>query len=534
MPTQTGSFDCRGIRQSYESVEVGGRNLLPLTGVSTGYHVNTIPSGTNPTRYTDGSFYTEVTKTYANIPFSSNVAIEDAVSGTEYTLSLWVKSTASREYYLQVRINNNGADGGSFVNGRTTAIDANTWTKLVCTFTASSSNSVYMRLYQGAGTACTVYVKEWKFEKGTKATDWSPAPEDVLDKSVPIYCRTNSSNTPTALPTVIITNTSDTGTTAPSTNGNGWTKRHMTRVYASNLAYKYLYTCNQLISVGGYLLGHTDVVPDEGTVSIDGGDIVAGTVTADQMAANSITVGNMSSETQSQVLNSNIQVGGRNLLILTGTDKGYYTAGTPSGTNLSVDTDGSFYKSVTSTSATIACASCIATEDVISGETYTASIWLKSSIATRRVTLQARKTSSGDDGGKLVESNWFYLTADTWEKLTYTFTASASTSVFLRVYIEAGDACKVNVKEWKFEKGNKNTDWTPAPEDTVNENLLLDSQKMGAWACASAAAVDTTDEYGVATLNGSSSNWNANVNSRPTIKTSTCTSLPMNLLPTSM
>lgn len=110
----------------------------------------------------------------------------------------------------------------------------------------------------------------------------------TVAKAQAIYKRTNSNSAPSA-PTSKITANTDQGTT-----GN-WTLCHMSRIYASNLAYKYLWTCNQFIAPDGTFLGCSDVVPDEGTVSINGADIVAGTVTADQMAANSITAGKIAS-----------------------------------------------------------------------------------------------------------------------------------------------------------------------------------------------------------------------------------------------
>lgn len=116
----------------------------------------------------------------------------------------------------------------------------------------------------------------------------------TVAKAQPIYKRTNSNSAPSA-PTSKITANTDQGT-----SGN-WTLCHMSRIYASNLAYKYLWTCNQFIAPDGTFLGCSDVVPDEGTVSINGADIVAGTVTADQMAANSITIGNMDSSTAAMI-----------------------------------------------------------------------------------------------------------------------------------------------------------------------------------------------------------------------------------------
>ena len=109
--------------------------------------------------------------------------------------------------------------------------------------------------------------------------------DEALATSQRIYKRTNSSTAPAA-PTSIITATTDQGTT-----GN-WTLMHMPRVAASNTAYKYLWTCEQKISISGNFLGTTAVVADNGTTVIDGGDIQTGSVAADRIKANVISAVN--------------------------------------------------------------------------------------------------------------------------------------------------------------------------------------------------------------------------------------------------
>ena len=106
--------------------------------------------------------------------------------------------------------------------------------------------------------------------------------DEALATSQRIYKRTNSSTAPSA-PQSIITATTDQGTT-----GN-WTLMHMPRVAASNTAYKYLWTCEQKISISGKFMGTTAVVADNGTTVIDGGDIITGTVTAAAINASSGT-----------------------------------------------------------------------------------------------------------------------------------------------------------------------------------------------------------------------------------------------------
>lgn len=277
MPTQTGSIDLRGVKQSYESVEVGGRNLLVglmggsgVVACSTSDLVNHIW-----TRST-----TATTESYVQL---KNMTFEPGVT---YTLSCFAKSNGKVSSMDMCKVHSSG--GGSHQSktsiSLTTEYVKYSWT-FVCN--ANAVETAYIRFDNNgsttSGTEAIMYIKEPKLERGNKATSWSPAPEDELAKTIPIYARTNSSTAPTNKPTVIVTNTADTGTTAPATNGNGWTKMLMPRICSSNVAYKYLWTCNQLISVGGDLLGNTDVVADNGTTVINGDEIVTGTISANRL-----------------------------------------------------------------------------------------------------------------------------------------------------------------------------------------------------------------------------------------------------------
>ena len=179
-----------------DAIQVGGRNLLPKTGSADGYYANTVPSGSNLTTVNDDSecYERSVTSTSANIPMSSNVALVGLESGSEYTLSMMVKSTVARTFGLQLRKNNNGADGGEYVYQPGVNVAANTWTRLTYSFTGTSDAAVYARLYCAAGTACTVRMRELKLERGNKATDWTPAPEDQTEYTDSITYQTSKPN----------------------------------------------------------------------------------------------------------------------------------------------------------------------------------------------------------------------------------------------------------------------------------------------------------------------------------------------------
>lgn len=81
-----------------------------------------------------------------------------AFVGTDYTLSLWIKSET---------------DGSISMGGQTFSVTSD-WTKCASTFTAASSD-----VYLGFIATGTYYIYHAQLETGTKATDWTPSPEDV-------------------------------------------------------------------------------------------------------------------------------------------------------------------------------------------------------------------------------------------------------------------------------------------------------------------------------------------------------------------
>lgn len=102
------------------------------------------------------------------------------------------------------------------------------------------------------------------------------------------------------------------------------------------------------------------------------------------------------------------------------------------------------------------------------GEQFTISFYAKSPNGTTQLQVY---NSNGDP-------RYFYFNAtldtalgDTWKYYTYTFTnidRSQFTAIYNRIEIYAPNQMGVLVKKIKIEKGNKATDWTPAPEDIDN------------------------------------------------------------------
>ena len=88
--------------------------------------------------------------------------------GKTYTISFWVKSDIVGSIYLQ----NEKID----VSNRVYFNTETSWTRYSVTFVTNQNTGAFC-FYSNA--AMTFYLADVKVELGTKATDWSPAPEDV-------------------------------------------------------------------------------------------------------------------------------------------------------------------------------------------------------------------------------------------------------------------------------------------------------------------------------------------------------------------
>ena len=97
--------------------------------------------------------------------FSTNMFAH--TNGQEYTLTFWAKSSSTVTF---------GAYEGGTTAITTASIGSSKWTKFQKTYTASTTYSLTLK----ASAATTVYIAKLKLETGNKATDWTPAPEDLL------------------------------------------------------------------------------------------------------------------------------------------------------------------------------------------------------------------------------------------------------------------------------------------------------------------------------------------------------------------
>ena len=162
------------ITESVNNLQVGGRNLLK------------------------GTHKTEVTYTYPTSSWvdKGNWVTTVPLDADYYTLSFWAKSTKAGDririhfYNPSNSVLQQASQGQTHVSGDGTCdfVLSTTLTHYWVTYRLQTKNSTrnvaIPRLFAGWGSG-TLTFKWEKVEEGTKATSWSPAPEDV-DSSISV------------------------------------------------------------------------------------------------------------------------------------------------------------------------------------------------------------------------------------------------------------------------------------------------------------------------------------------------------------
>ena len=149
-------------------INVGGRNLLMNTRDFGGNKWILVGTSTPPVYDTDGMYYIGVVDTWSN--YAKQIINIDP---DEYIISLYAKS--SKQAVLEIK------DDSSIHNhviGNIT-VSSNTWEKYTISFKNTYATYPFMFTLLTRQNTSTIYVKKIKLEKGNKATDWSPAPEDM-------------------------------------------------------------------------------------------------------------------------------------------------------------------------------------------------------------------------------------------------------------------------------------------------------------------------------------------------------------------
>lgn len=411
------------ITTAVTSLQIGGRNLLQGTK---DFSKGTRPvSGIFDLSNTVGTY--KVLKAMCPSdrayydPFLQSITFE---AKTTYTLSFYAKADSPCtifSYFYDI------GNAGSYYDGYKSTTLTTYWKHYIITWTtgdtARTASVLPMRLQ--ATKNVWAYMYGIKFEKGNKATDWTPAPEDI-DSSI------------------------------------------------STVEGKVTTVSNQYTSLNQSLTSLTATVNSNTTKINSKAD--GSTVTALQSNMTALTADlngfktTVSSTYSTKTEFNNLQVGGRNLLTKTNQGKTYWSFNKQNGT-VSIESYETIGVKINCTVASTGYAvilyafeqkqvnllepnmEYVLSFDLISSNTVAASV----------------RICQPDATDMLANAVAFHVDAGTkWVHKSVTLRTNALTLdknnqfVYINGFNKVGTVCFKNLK---LEKGNKATDWTPAPED---------------------------------------------------------------------
>ena len=188
------SVTVTAIRTDLDNLEVGARNLYLQTKEHSGsaWHIGT---GWTKDSSTYNGFVVLKKSGQWGGSWQNFVGYDALEIGDTFTISFWAKVDAGAvlsSVHRNVAIGNvttglslkkiypNNANDGNFLNGSNGAID---WTRCYATLEVTQANAALNwrieKSNTGGDSTGFVYLCGFKLEKGNRATDWSPAPEDV-------------------------------------------------------------------------------------------------------------------------------------------------------------------------------------------------------------------------------------------------------------------------------------------------------------------------------------------------------------------
>lgn len=417
-------------KDDFNGLEIGGRNLVRLGGLSGNGATSFSYDKTTDTYTIVSPVVSTVWGTGAAVKYDDNHKVLIPY-GKTYILSFEVK--VPQALSINIDINNyavsgsswagNDNDDGSTRGQSSYSIPANTWTKVwVRWANTNTKNTNKVDLYDNSSiglvtkdctSAVTWQIRHVKGELGNKPTDWTPAPEDVNGKIVNVETIANQ----TAKKFEWIVKGGDSSSNFTLTD-------RVADLVAERINFKGLVTFSGL---------NTDAKNEIGKVAQSKVDV--------------------------------LEVGGRNLA--RGTSNEYSTPYTnfTGSANTCFDI-GRVYLDNLKVGNTITVHMYIKYDNLVAASGKTIQIWLQ---GYGNVTLwdggnfpsTLRPTLSGSGVYELLYSvvlSKYHVKNEYW-------------ACGIRTdYIQSGS---VQVKSFKVEKGNKATDWTPAPEDYLPQASLV-------------------------------------------------------------
>lgn len=509
------------------NIEIGGRNLVRNTAImpttkingynfrASGGTVTHVDLDNSPINGITGAIrITNTSSSSTRIGMAQDSLKNCFITGEKYTMSCWVRASANMDIIFQIiwASNERTTRSSSTILGYNFNVGTD-WTYLKWEGATLLGTQV-SQYSAGYVYALDVPTNGWlevcglKVEKGNKATDWTPAPEDIEEE---IASKADSSVAVEEEQLIYISKASGTNTVAGTTTWvtgtgdvqNTWTTKRPTY----NSSYPVLFIAKQKKTVSGTVTCTTPLKDDTTTV-IDGGHITTGTIDASQVTvtnidASEISTGTLKAEviganslsisqisglqsslngkqptgdyaTNSDVTTAinNIEVGGRNLLLKSDTGLLFLweTAASNGGTltteeNITVNewnTNNAFraYGTAGSTNTLFGIIKGnIGSAKSLNNQAYTFSIYIKNNSSTNTISISPNNI--GDNitvNPNEVKRVIINAIGNGVNNIQFNFYTNEESGSYDFVYWHP-----------KIEYGNKATDWTPAQEDINTE-----------------------------------------------------------------
>lgn len=409
------------ITTAVTGLEIGGRNLLPDSRKLTDrWQGNTkVVAGQTDNFGKNNAVKLKGQSTSDSFRLISNVFKEPGY----YTISFYAK--ADKAFKLKVH------EGGNIAFG--TAELTTSWKRFTFTLNVKDCTS-NNRFYFGGGcswqdTQTGVYIAYPKLEKGTKATDWTPAPEDVDSSIASLEGSTKTLSTQYTSLNQTLTSLSAT----VNSNTTAITKK----VDGSTVTSLQSKVTSLQTDLNGYKTTVTNTYVTKSTL----GNYATTSAmnSAINQKANSIAQSVSATYATKSEFND-MQIGGRNYIPM---NMSYWERGT------------------------------------ISAGTRTDSTTRLRTKSARAIQGGAKYILSKYGTGKILlffyDYNYKYISSPDWFKtFPKTFTAPANAKYFNAViaYDNDGTITGTDSIKFKLEKGTKATDWTPAAEDMATKASL--------------------------------------------------------------
>ena len=493
-----------------DNLNVGGRNLVRWSA-SPEYKGGNVGKSSDSTGwYAWSTSTTGVVDTDEGIKcvFTGNstglvipLVYDNAVLGDEVlTISFDYRGTLETvtSLYLLTRSGGNVTQSGSYPPGL--IVSETNWQHYEYTFKFASlgnrgaTHSILLPYTTSNGKWFEIKDRSFKLEKGNRATDWTPAPEDVdadiltaqtsadnaqatADKNVKESTQlwfTKANGSAPAKPTSKVTST--------STSGNAWT----TKVPTYNASYPHYFYCMQYIAADGTVTW-SDVVYDQATTEAQS---VARTTSANlstlqqdyatfkQTTQNfESTIGTTyATKTEVSAVDTkidNLEIGGRNLLLDTA-DFGTAWFSVKSKETIVFEENGIFYAKLWHSDSSSWTQYVRQTVTFELDTPYTLSLLVRK---TNTDGVDPRLAIRNDRGAAITfftPNTGCVISNTEWKRYVFTINKVHASSASEPLVIYAlltenngalGPESAIQIAQVKLEKGNKPTDWSPAPED---------------------------------------------------------------------